>query len=121
MIPIQIQILERNRIITPRLLLSHPQELTDRGARGLEVDYELDLDLEEFEAFQLPKLSASRYLHDFGANMTGIVGRTQFIADMSNLTYSPYQSVSQIQSGASYLSQDFVMFFHASCEGLPRQ
>jgi len=48
-------------------------ELTDRGARGLEVDYELDLDLEEFEAFQLPKLSASRYLHDFGANMTGIV------------------------------------------------
>ena len=69
------------------LLLSLPQELTDRGARGLEVDYELDLDLEEFEAFQLPKLSASRYLHDFGANMTGIVGRMQFIAVYSNLTY----------------------------------
>jgi len=48
-------------------------ELTDRGARGLEVDYELDLELEEFEAFQLPKLSASRYLHDFGKNLTGIV------------------------------------------------
>merc|ERR550539_1565203 len=47
-------------------------ELTDRGARGIEVDYELDLDLEEFEAFQLPKLSASRYLHDFSANVTGI-------------------------------------------------
>ena len=26
-----------------------------------------------------------------------------------------------IQSGASYLSQDFVMFFYVSCEGLPRQ
>ena len=26
-----------------------------------------------------------------------------------------------IQSGASYLSQDFVMFFHVSCEGLPGQ
>ena len=24
-----------------------------------------------------------------------------------------------IQSGASYLSQDFVMLFHVSCEGLP--
>ena len=26
-----------------------------------------------------------------------------------------------VQSGASYLSQGFVMFFHASCEGLPGQ
>ena len=26
-----------------------------------------------------------------------------------------------IHSGASYLSQDFVMFFHVSCEGLPEQ
>ena len=26
-----------------------------------------------------------------------------------------------IQSGASYLSQDFVMFFHVSCKGLPGQ
>ena len=28
---------------------------------------------------------------------------------------------SVVQSGASYLSQDFVMFFHVSCEGLPGQ
>ena len=26
-----------------------------------------------------------------------------------------------VQSGASYLSQDFVMFFHVSGEGLPGQ
>ena len=26
-----------------------------------------------------------------------------------------------VQRGASYLSHDFVMFFHASCEGLPGQ
>ena len=26
-----------------------------------------------------------------------------------------------IQSGASYLLQDFVMFFHVSCESLPGQ
>ena len=26
-----------------------------------------------------------------------------------------------VQSGASYLSQGFVMFFHVSCEGLPGQ
>ena len=30
-------------------------------------------------------------------------------------------SYSLAQSGASYLSQDFVMFFHVSCEGLPGQ
>ena len=29
--------------------------------------------------------------------------------------------LSIIQSGASYLSQDFVMFFHVSYEGLPGQ
>ena len=28
---------------------------------------------------------------------------------------------SDVQSGASYLSQGFVMFFHVSCEGLPGQ
>ena len=26
-----------------------------------------------------------------------------------------------VQSGASYLSQDFVMFFYVSCEGQPGQ
>ena len=29
--------------------------------------------------------------------------------------------VIHLQSGASYLSQGFVMFFHVSCEGLPGQ
>ena len=28
-------------------------------------------------------------------------------------------SEGKLQSGASYLSQDFVIFFHVSCEGLP--
>ena len=32
---------------------------------GLELDYELDLDLEEFESLQLPEISHGRYLHDF--------------------------------------------------------
>ena len=50
------------------------------------MDYELDLELEEFEAFQLPKLSASRYLHDFGTNITGIVGRTTLTALNTDLT-----------------------------------
>merc|ERR1712117_305686 len=36
-------------------------------------DASLTMELTEFEAFQLPKLSASRYLHDFGKNLTGIV------------------------------------------------
>ena len=29
--------------------------------------------------------------------------------------------MSSVQSGASYLSRGFVMFFHVSCEGLPGQ
>ena len=32
---------------------------------GIELDYELDLDLEEFESLQLPEISHGRYLHDF--------------------------------------------------------
>ena len=31
------------------------------------------------------------------------------------------RSVRVVQSGASYLSQGFVMFFHVSCQGLPGQ
>ena len=35
------------------------------------------------------------------------------------LTTATFQFV--LQNRASYLSPDFVMFFHASCEGLPGQ
>ena len=37
---------------------------------GLELDYELDLDLEEFESLQLPEISHGRYLHDFKVNLS---------------------------------------------------
>ena len=39
---------------------------------------------------------------------------------LSNLTLEMI-FVMFLQSGASYPSQDFVMFFHVSCEGLPGQ
>ena len=38
---------------------------------GLELDYELDLDLEEFESLQLPEISHGRYLHDFKVSLAG--------------------------------------------------
>jgi hypothetical protein len=42
---------------------------------SIEFDYELDLDFEEFESFELPELSSGRYLHDFRVNKTAIVDR----------------------------------------------
>ena len=36
-----------------------------RNDGSIEFDYELDLDYEEFESFELPELSKGRYLHDF--------------------------------------------------------
>ena len=39
---------------------------------GLELDYELDLDLEEFESLQLPEISHGRYLHDFKVRKTEV-------------------------------------------------
>jgi hypothetical protein len=32
---------------------------------ALELDYELDVEMEEFEMLQLPEISHGRYLHDF--------------------------------------------------------
>ncbi len=42
---------------------------------SIEFDYELDLDFEEYESFELPELSSGRYLHDFRVNKTAIVDR----------------------------------------------
>ncbi len=44
-----------------------------RSDGTVELDYELDLDYEEFEEFQLPQISHGRYLHDFKANQTAII------------------------------------------------
>ena len=47
-------------------------------------------------------------------------GRRIFAARSCEIAQRLREKLS-LQSGASYLSQDFVMFFHASCEGLPGQ
>ena len=40
-------------------------------------------------------------------------------AEANSRNLGPNFFIRSVQSGASYLPQDFVMFFHASCEGLP--
>ena len=50
-------------------------------------------------------------------------GTHNFPALMYWMSHQPkmMNMVIYLQSGATYLSQDFVMFFHASCEGLSGQ
>jgi len=52
---------------------------------SLELDYELDLEFEEFEEFRMPQLSRGRYLHDFKVNKTAILdtaGGRCFLLDL---------------------------------------
>jgi len=51
--------------------LSFQERLRKDGT--LEFDYELDLDFEEFESFELPEISHGRYIHDFKVNKTAII------------------------------------------------
>jgi len=48
------QLLERLQVET---------KINKNGA--LELDYELDVEMEEFEMLQLPEISHGKYLHDF--------------------------------------------------------
>merc|ERR1712110_1225168 len=43
--------------------------------RDFEFDFELDLDENQFESFELPEIFLGRYMHDFKVNHTGIIDR----------------------------------------------
>ena len=60
-------------------------------------------------AFQATSLESSK------ANLAKCHAKSNGIAQTVIL------GASTVQSGASYLSQGFVMVFHVSCEGLPGQ
>ena len=57
----------RNDLASPRFQLIERLEVETKvnSNGGIELDYELYLDLEEFESLQLPEISHGRYLHDF--------------------------------------------------------
>ena len=61
-------------VLTPELVGERVSLLEKiRADGGVELDYELDLDFEEFEEFQMPQISHGRYLHDFTVNQTAII------------------------------------------------
>ena len=63
--------------------MSLTETFNDDGT--IEFDYELDLEFDEFEEFELPELSRGRYLHDFRVNKTAIVdadGGRCFVMDL---------------------------------------
>ena len=43
------------------------------------------------------------------------------LESLSTVHFHTFSCSEDVQSGASYLSQGFVMFFHVNCEGLPGQ
>jgi len=61
-------------VFTPRLAaetLTLEERVRPDGF--VEFDYEVDLDFEEYESFQMPEIYGGRYLHDFKANKTAII------------------------------------------------
>jgi len=60
-----------------------PQPPTREGGRkDFEFDFELDLEQNEFESFELPEIFLGRYMHDFKVNHTVIIdtlGRKCFL------------------------------------------
>lgn len=63
--------------------LSLVEKLKNDGT--IEFDYELDLEFEEFESFEMPEISRGRYFHDFIFNKTIIVdfdGNRCFVMDL---------------------------------------
>jgi len=100
-------------VVEPELVerLSMQTKVNKNG--GLELDYELDLDLEEFESLQLPEISHGRYLHDFKVNQTAIVdpdGKRCFVMPLNRNEISPPRSlmeiISKLKNGAFELDLD---------------
>jgi len=61
------------KVSQPGLVESLQVETKINKNGALELDYELDVEMEEFEMLQLPEISHGRYLHDFKVNKTAII------------------------------------------------
>lgn len=101
------------KVVRPELVenLEINAKLNPNG--GLELDYELDLDLEEFESLQLPEISHGRYLHDFKVNKTAIIdpdGKRCFVMPLNRNEITPPRSlmeiISKLKNGAFELDLD---------------
>jgi len=49
------------------------KEVVEETDEGTEFDFELDLETNQFESFELPEIFSGRYMHDFKVNYTAII------------------------------------------------
>lgn len=101
------------RVVQPELVQRVEMQTRINKNGGLELDYELDLDLEEFESLQLPEISHGRYLHDFKVNKTAIIdpdGKRCFVMPLNRDEISPPRNlmeiISKLKNGAFELDLD---------------
>lgn len=68
---------------------------------GFEFDFELDLEMNDFETFELPEIFSGRYMHDFKVNYTAIIdsmGGFCFILPLDRTVISPPRNIFDIFS-----------------------
>ena len=71
--------------------------------------------------FALPKQKDGEHGYEFGYQVENAETATSYGHVESGDGDNVVRNERKVQSGASYLSQGFVMFFYASREGLPGQ
>lgn len=86
------------------------KELVDENG-GIEMEYEIDVETEQFEMTQMPKLSHGIYLHDFRVNKTMIMDTDNsrcFIMDLDRTEIEPPKTllevIEQMNNGAYNLN-----------------
>lgn len=101
------------KVSQPGLVESLQVETKINKNGALELDYELDVEMEEFEMLQLPEISHGRYLHDFKVNKTAIIdpdGERCFVLPLNRDEISPPRSlmdiISKLKNGAYELDLD---------------
>jgi hypothetical protein len=66
---------------------------------GFEFDFELDLEMNDFETLELPEIFSGRYMHDFKVNYTAIIdpmGGFCFILPLDRTVISPPRNIFDI-------------------------
>lgn len=101
------------RVSQPGLFESLQVETRVNKNGALELDYELDVEMGEFEMLQLPEISHGRYLHDFKVNKTAIIdpdGGRCFVLPLNREEISPPRNlmdiISKLKNGAFELDLD---------------
>jgi len=83
------------------------EEDVEKKIKDFEFDFELDMDSNEFESFELPEIFLGRYMHDFKVNYTVIIdtlGRKCFLMSLDrNIIPAPknvFDILAKMRDGA---------------------